>query len=1100
MVPDLEKLGEDILFQELLSRFLEYGEKNEGNLLQQAFEMGKKYHHAQKRESGVAYFTHPLLVAMLMIEYKPDVFLLIATMLHDAVEDCKTEFPNIEKEIVEVFGSDVLHMIDGVSKVESVQKDKTISKRETLKKLFQVTSKDVRSLVIKIFDRTHNILTLFSKKDPQKRSQKIEETLRIYVPCAEYLGLWHIKKILEDACTIILAPKESKDLQESIENNTLIKTNITEFFLQSFKNAKIHAVDYALSTIIKKHEHVSQFKDFAAESTFFIECITPNSQECEKLYHALIKKLPEKPGSYKNYIMYPKAGGYQSIHCVVVVQDSFAVSVKITSQEMQKANHYGVFQNLWSNDYSFLLLSEKKLEVLNTSSERFLDHLANDFLAEKITVHSPEKGEIQVPKSTNAAELAILLYPNQWQMLQYVHINGSKEGIFSILNERDIVKFTWDSVINFRREWKNYINNPTAKDRMNEYLEKNFKKEEKIQKGKIILQELFDEEKLGNIDTILLSKPEILDFFTYSHPVEMYQAIFEGYIKPFDVLQKFWNLQPPKNQGFFKKFWNSIPWVQKHQQRLIISFQIKKLSKTEQEKTIALIKKRCIAENVTIETFQLSENNQGTKGSIELKGNDHKDLMKVFLQLNNIPHVIPSLAPPFSFLLKIFTFAISPLIITIFFYTLLLHNNSVETIIPWFFYGTAVVIAICNALGYSFIAQYYSFMRYNIPLLFTFIVVNIIATGSYALLLLYKHLDPYHLGIFFVLLVVLIAIAFPILLFRKDESLVKETTYSLEEYKQKQKQKIWGYIIRLGAVFIWGMRPILFKYTPISEVDVHTRTLLNFLGGFITCTIAILVLKYWGSKKNWNPRMPINRYFIFIVITLIFLIYFAHASLMKTSGTNFILLNNFAPIFALLIAAVFWKDKILYLQKKSNEILIFIIFFIGGIGSSFLFFNDIKQGIPGSFYGNMFAIGYMLLDVFFTIAMIQYAKQLKDYQSYFLNFYTYIIGMIIVSIPIFLFFSDNLFSYQPKHYFSIIGTGMFLGVGMILSYEAFRRMDGYIAFLMFNISIFITFVTEAFILHQIKPTVLLVIGGILIIGSSVLAEFINTKCEKEKLR
>ena len=171
---------------------------------------------------------------------------------------------------------------------------------------------------------------------------------------------------------------------------------------------------------------------------------------------------------------------------------------------------------------------------------------------------------------------------------------------------------------------------------------------------------------------------------------------------------------------------------------------------------------------------------------------------------------------------------------------------------------------------------------------------------------------------------------------------------------------------------------------------------------------------------------------------------------------------------------------------------------MGGLGSSLIFYHDYSFGEEGSIKGDIFALFAMFADIVLVVSQIRYAKYLKDGQSIFINIYSYS-AIALLLLPFLLMHFDVFSSLSWSQILFSMGAGVLVAIGKILNFEAFRRMDGFIAFLMFNISILITFVVEAFILKEIFVTYLLVVGGALVIASSGLAEYINTKCEKREL-
>jgi len=204
-------------------------------------------------------------------------------------------------------------------------------------------------------------------------------------------------------------------------------------------------------------------------------------------------------------------------------------------------------------------------------------------------------------------------------------------------------------------------------------------------------------------------------------------------------------------------------------------------------------------------------------------------------------------------------------------------------------------------------------------------------------------------------------------------------------------------------------------------------------------------------------------------------------------------------------AVIMWGIQPIYLKYTAvNRVpLDYRVFFtaLGGVLTTFvillLFYNDIVYGVEGSIKGDIFALILMSIDVVLVVAQIRYVKYLQENQSVFLNLYVYLF-ILIVMLPIILLNLSVFYSLTTEQIIFTIGAGVISGVGQILNYEAFRRMDGFIAFLMFNIAILLTFTIEAYWLKEIIITPFLIIGGVLIIGASIFAEVINSKCEKEE--
>lgn len=319
-----------------------------------------------------------------------------------------------------------------------------------------------------------------------------------------------------------------------------------------------------------------------------------------------------------------------------------------------------------------------------------------------------------------------------------------------------------------------------------------------------------------------------------------------------------------------------------------------------------------------------------------------------------------------------------------------------------------------------------------------------------------------------------------------------------QTWEARKKEKIIGYIIRFFAVIIWGLQPIYIKYTVVNTVPLDYRVLFSALGGVLTSVVILAIFLLFKQTSYWKPKLKFNTLFVVIIITEVLVIYFFNKSLLYTSSTNLIIFNNFAPLLALLVALVLWRKEIPYLKDRSNILAIVLVFFLGAIGSTLLFYNDILYGAKESIKGDMFALVVMAVDVVLVIAQIRYVKYLQDNQSVFLNLYVYFF-VFLVMLPIILLNISVFYTLSSEQIYFTLGAGVLSGVGQILNFEAFRRMDGFIAFLMFNLAILLTFVLEAYWLEGITVTAFLFVGGSLIIGASIFAEVINSKCEKKEM-
>jgi drug/metabolite transporter (DMT)-like permease len=273
------------------------------------------------------------------------------------------------------------------------------------------------------------------------------------------------------------------------------------------------------------------------------------------------------------------------------------------------------------------------------------------------------------------------------------------------------------------------------------------------------------------------------------------------------------------------------------------------------------------------------------------------------------------------------------------------------------------------------------------------------------------------------------------------------------------------------------------------------RVFLKSVGGIFPSILLGGVLAPIVMRQKMNWRLPYTSLFALIIVGEVFFTYFINASLVYTSGTNVILLNNFAPVLALIIAAFFWRDRIPYLRKTSSVAAMLLTFTIGSIGTTLLFYNSRSVSVT-NVYGDFLGTLMMLTDVILVTAMIRYVQFLKVSRSIALNLNIFLC-VFLVSAPLAFLGGQPFWTLSREQLLFGIGAGVLSGFGRILNFEAFRLIDGFIAYLMFNIAIFLTFILEAFLLQEILPTISLLLGGIMISVASIVAEYINSRSERE---
>ncbi|MDO8648712.1 MAG: HD domain-containing protein [Candidatus Peregrinibacteria bacterium] len=1096
MVLGFEKESPEALLQKLFHGFKEHSEEPT-DLLRQAFEFGKKIHAEQVRESGAPYLTHPLIVAWLLLPYHPDRDTLIATILHDAFEDSNDR--TVRSDVRREFGENVASLIEGVSKISKEYPDDSTltANEETIRKMFRHAEKDVRIILIKLADRLHNIITLETKKDEEKRRRKAQETLDIFVPVAARLGLWELKTHLEESCFTFLYPAEAKQLQIQTEEH---KEDAVEMFSSISATVRGHFSSAEILSVTKQNYdlpwlYARNGKQISPEETFFVKLVVPSEEDCYRVLTKLGRLYTSKTRELKDYTTSSKDNGYRALHTSMIVDGSFAVRFHILTKEMDERNMQGIALDL--NDAAHLHSFFQHLRTIDRAtrkeSSRFIEAIQGDMLAEKILIHH-EGGKTYVPSSSSALDAIFLLFPEKALKVESVLVNGKPAAFYYELEQNDVIKPVFADDITATIHWMPYLYTTQARLKLQSFL----KREErgaKISLGQVLLQTEFDRYGRGEVSAKLSANTTVIRRFRVESFEELCILAAEGLVLPSEVLTQISDTGGVQRPRLFLERLREKFFPSDSSLRLKVRGQ-ESGSHTIQETVRMLCKKYAIAS----QRFSLTQaDGLMFEARLQIQSDDKGNLDAFFLALRDqeqvsavIPLMPPSLKKQLATVLAfagvmwaIYLFSLSRIIG--------LGEHSLLN------YLAVVPVLFGHFVAYRFVSNYLPLVRSSRWFIFLVFGVNALVISLLAATLLIFQLDIFNFSLFFPLtLLVLSSLAVLYIFLQRRAVLpngVKPLPTTITAVERK-RQKILGYGARFLAVIIWGLEPLFIKYTLVNTIDPSTRVFLKAAGGLVPSLLIGFFIFPLLQRRKAEWKLPYNKLFAILIIGEILFTYLINSSLIYTSSTNVILLNNFAPVIALIIAAILWRDSIPYLKKNKYVAAIFLTFVLGSLGSTLLFYNDIKFATQGHVYGDFLGTLTMLVDVFLVIAMIRYVKSLPSNKSVELNFNIFLFSLIVTA-PIALLGAGSVWHLSGPQILFGIGAGILSGCGRILNFEAFRRIDGFLAFLMFNISIFLTFTVETFLLNRIVPTIILLIGGLLIISSSVVAEYINSKSEKE---
>jgi GTP diphosphokinase / guanosine-3',5'-bis(diphosphate) 3'-diphosphatase len=541
-------------FANILKKAREYlPSLDEGKLLR-AYNLARKAHHGQKRRDGQPYIVHPVAVAEILTDLFADLDTLIAALLHDVVEDT----PYTTAHIRTLFGQNVVDLVDGVTKLKKAQYpfDKTARKMESLKKFFRLSKQDLRVILIKLADRLHNMRTI--KSLPEKRRIKLAtETQDIYIPIANLLGIWSIKKELEDLCFECIKPAQYKKILDLYRANLAetqpVRDKTVEFIGKSLKKngfkATIFPQDKSLFAYFKNCSDVGFRKEVFRPISFNV--IVPKKKDCYTalcVFHSLFKPLYSK---IKDYIATPKANNYRSLHTVVFGINGIPTSFRIRTPRMQRIDEYGMLADIYKysavnpQKASNLIRKEtrwleKVLEISNElpSDHNFLDNLKMDILNSRIFAFTPKGDIVDLPEGATVLDFAYAVHSDIGNKARSAEIDGIDAPLSRQLQTGDTIKIVTGCKTTLRLEWLNIVKTNDAKQRIKAYFKEKGTEKSHIA-GKKLLEETirhFQKKNLAGISVKKIGKA--LDKFHAKNLRELLVMVGNGEILPKNVIKE----------------------------------------------------------------------------------------------------------------------------------------------------------------------------------------------------------------------------------------------------------------------------------------------------------------------------------------------------------------------------------------------------------------------------------------------------------------------------------------------------------------------------------------------------------------------------------
>ncbi len=517
-----------VLYQELINSVKKYHPSADISMIQKAYKIAHDAHEGQCRKSGEPYIIHPLCVAIILADLEMDKETIVAGLLHDVVEDTVMT----SEEIVQEFSAEVALLVDGVTKLGqlSYSSDKVEEQAENLRKMFLAMAKDIRVILIKLADRLHNMRTLKYMR-PEKQKEKAQETMDIYAPIAQRLGISKIKVELDDLSLKYLEPEVYYDLVEKIS----LRKSAREEYVQGIvgevsshiEEAEIKAQIYGrvkhffsiYKKMVNQDKTLEQIYDL-----FAVRIVVDSVKDCYAALGVIHEMYKPIPGRFKDYIAMPKQNMYQSLHTTLIGPNGQPFEIQIRTFDMHRTAEYGIAAHWKYKESSdgkkpVAQQEEEKLSWLRqilewqrdmSDNREFLSLLKSDLdlFAENVYCFTPAGDVKNLPNGSTPIDFAYSIHSAVGNKMIGARVNGKLVTIDYMLQNGDRIEIlTSQNSKGPSRDWLNIVKSTQAKNKINQWF-KHERKEDNIIKGKELLAAYC---KPKNIVLSSLMKPAYLE-------------------------------------------------------------------------------------------------------------------------------------------------------------------------------------------------------------------------------------------------------------------------------------------------------------------------------------------------------------------------------------------------------------------------------------------------------------------------------------------------------------------------------------------------------------------------------------------------------------
>lgn len=489
------------MIQKLIDKVQSYNPEADTDIIREAYYFAEKHHEGQKRNSGEDYIVHPFNVACILAEMNMDVSTIIAGLLHDTIEDTSVTYDDVKEK----FGEEVADLVDGVTKLKMLSyQTKQEKQAENIRKMVLAMAKDIRVIIVKFADRLHNMRTL-EYMTPEKKHDKALETIEIYAPLADRLGMSRVKSELEDLSLRYLDPENYYKLVDMINKRRSEREELIDDLIRDISN-QLKRTGIAADITGRPKNFYSIYKKMMKKGKTFeeiydlqaIRILVDDVKDCYGalgVVHTMYKPIP---GRFKDYISVPKPNKYQSLHTTVIDDKGETFEVQIRTWEMHKTAEYGIAahwkykegakksttfdENLtWLRQ---LLEWQKDLKDPN----EFIETLKVDFFADEVFVFTPNGDVINLPDNSTPIDFAYRVHTAVGNTCVGAKINGRIVPLSHKLKNGEIVEVITNKNSEPSLDWLSIVASPQARTKIRQYF-KVKDRDKNIAKGQVMIEQ-----------------------------------------------------------------------------------------------------------------------------------------------------------------------------------------------------------------------------------------------------------------------------------------------------------------------------------------------------------------------------------------------------------------------------------------------------------------------------------------------------------------------------------------------------------------------------------------------------------------------------------